>query len=100
MFNIFERKIITEPTRATLVKNAIGEIETVLNNVNLQCKAHEILGDNWKQEFENKFKNNPYYSYHFPSDDIIGKKPLNKLITDYRKHIQSWTKVFQLDKNY
>ncbi|POG81041.1 hypothetical protein GLOIN_2v1835232 [Rhizophagus irregularis DAOM 181602=DAOM 197198] len=86
MFNMFERKIVAEQTGNTLFKNAIGEIETDLNNVNLQSKAHEILEENWKQEFENKFKNNPYYSYHFPNDDIIKKKPLVKLITDYRKH--------------
>ncbi|GBB96806.1 hypothetical protein RclHR1_02840003 [Rhizophagus clarus] len=86
MFNIFERKIIAEQTGNTFDKNAIGEIETVLNHVNLYNKVHEILGDNWKQEFEDKFKNNPYFSYHFPNDDIIKKKSLIKLIADYRKH--------------
>ncbi|RIA88615.1 hypothetical protein C1645_826077 [Glomus cerebriforme] len=80
---MFERRIVIEPIGTIHVKNDIGEIETVLNNVNLQSKAQEILGDTWKQDFENKFKNNPYYSYHFPNDNI--KRSLIKLITDYRK---------------
>lgn len=68
------------------VRSAFKEIDTALNNVNLQSKAQEILGDNWKQNFEKKFKDNPYYNYYSPNDDILReKRSLIKLITDYRK---------------